>query len=115
MTKETTIRKSRAGLLVLAALLAASPALPAFALTPAQSQNAPSQNTDTNGVPVQSSDQMKADQQALKESSKDAKKQSKAEKKAAKEKAKAAKQAAKAEQHQDKAASELQKGNTPQQ
>lgn len=96
---------SKSALLVLATMLAGGAALcPALPLA---------QSTDSQGVPVQSSDQMKADQQGLKQESKQDKKQAKADKKAAKEKAKAAKNAKKAEAHQDKAAQDMNKANTP--
>jgi Skp family chaperone for outer membrane proteins len=106
--------KIRIAPLALATLLLSAPAIPAFASAAPQTQAPPQTQTDAHGVPVQSSDQMKADQQDLKQESKQSKKQAKADKKAAKEKKKAAKNAEKAEQHQDKADSQLQKANTPQ-
>ena len=101
------MKKLNVAPLALATLLLSVPAIPAFALAAPQAQ------TDAQGVPVQSSDQMKADQQDLKQESRQSKKQSKADKKAAKEKKKAAKSAAKAEKHQDKADTDLQRANTP--
>ncbi len=103
----TKLRNLSVAPLALATLLLSVPAVPAFALSPPQTQ------TDAQGVPVQSSDQMKADQQDLKQESKESKKQAKADRKAAKEKKKAARSAAKAEKHQDKADTDLQRANTP--
>ncbi len=96
----------KSALLVLTTILAGSATLyPALAQT---------QSTDAQGVPVQSSDQIKADQHSLKQESKQDKKQAKADKKAAKEKAKAAKAAKEAEKHQDRASQDLNKANPPQ-